>query len=143
MKVIYIASPYSVGDVAENVHRQIEAAHTILDMGHAPIAPNLSHFLHLHRQRPYRDWMEADRAIVAKVDIVLRLPGVSAGADEAVRLAAELGIPVAFGWADLGRMLVAANGKRRPLSTVAHSLLAGEARRGGAPSASRRPRVVP
>jgi hypothetical protein len=34
MKIIYIASPYTIGDVAANVHVQIEAAHKIMDAGH-------------------------------------------------------------------------------------------------------------
>jgi hypothetical protein len=102
MKVIYIASPYTMGDTAENVSVQIKAAHRILDMGHCPIAPLLSHFLHIHRQRPYEDWIEMDFALLKKADLLLRLPGESAGADNEVEEAVRLGIPVAFGWTALG-----------------------------------------
>jgi len=99
MKLIYISSPYTVGDIAENVAVQINAAHIIMDWGHAPLAPLLTHFLHMHRQRPYEDWMKVDlEALVPKSDIILRLPGESKGADREVKKAEELGIPVVYGW---------------------------------------------
>jgi hypothetical protein len=105
VKIIYIASPYTIGDVAANVRVQIEAAHLILDTGHCPVVPLLSHFLHIHRQRPYQDWTEMGLAIIPRVDIVLRLPGESRGADEEVRLAVKLGIPVAHGLDELSVVL--------------------------------------
>jgi hypothetical protein len=98
MKLIYIASPYTVGDVAANVSVQMDAAHRIMDMGHCPVVPLLSHFLHIHRQRPYQDWIDIDLAIIPRVDILLRLTGDSVGADGEVALATRLGIPVALGW---------------------------------------------
>lgn len=103
--VIYISSPYTVGDVGANVSRQIEAAHRIMDMGHAPIVPLLSHFLHIHRQRPYEDWMQVDLATVRVCDIVLRLPGESKGADREVEQAKRYNIPVAYGWDGLAKEL--------------------------------------
>ena len=101
MKVIYIASPYTKGDVAANVAVQIDAAHRILDMGHCPVAPLLSHYLHIYRQRPYEDWMQMDLALIPKMDVVLRLPGESAGADGEVDKARECDIAVAYGWEEL------------------------------------------
>lgn len=98
MKVIYIASPYTLGDVAANVAVQLEAAHKIMDAGHCPVAPLMSHYLHIHRQRPYQEWIDVDLALIPKMDIVLRLPGESKGADGEVALARKLGIPVVFGW---------------------------------------------
>lgn len=101
MKVIYIASPYTIGDVAANVAVQVEAAHRIMDLGHCPIAPLLSHFLHIHRQRDYRDWIACDIELVKRCDIVLRLPGESSGADGEVRMAMAWGIDVCEGWDEL------------------------------------------
>ena len=106
MKIIYIASPYTVGNSADNVHVQLEAAHRILDMGHCPIAPLLSHYLHIHRPRPYGDWMAMDLAIIKRVDILLRLPGTSPGADREEELARWHGIPVAHGWKKLRTLLL-------------------------------------
>lgn len=108
MAVIYIASPYTTGDVAANVASQIDAAHRIMDMGHAPIAPLLSHYLHIYRQRPYEDWINADLEIVKKCDALIRLPGESNGADNEVSMAEGLGVPVAHSWKDLEHKLTQA-----------------------------------
>lgn len=72
-----------------------------MDMGHCPIVPLLSHYLHIHRRRPYEDWIRMDLAIVPRADILLRLPGESKGADGEVALAEKLGVPIAFGWDEL------------------------------------------
>ena len=105
MTIIYITSPYTIGDVAANVAVQMDAAHRILDAGHCPVAPLLSHYLHIHRQRPYRDWVEMDLALIPKMDVVLRLPGESKGADGEVALAKALGIRVVYGWTELWETL--------------------------------------
>ncbi len=105
MKIIYIASPYTKGDMAANVAVQMNAAHRIMDAGHCPVAPLLSHFLHLHRQRNYQDWIDIDLVLIPRMDIVLRLPGESLGAKGEVEKARENNIPVAFGWGELGNML--------------------------------------
>ena len=105
MKIIYIASPYTLGDVAANVARQKEAAHRILDMGHCPIAPLLSHYLHIYRQRPYEEWLNMDLAIIPRVDVLLRLPGESKGAEQEIAHAENYGVPVVYGWDGLERFL--------------------------------------
>ena len=112
MKIIYISSPYTLGDVAANVCVQIEAAHRIMDMGHCPVAPLLSHYLHIHRQREYNDWMAIDLAIIPKMDIVLRLPGKSSGAEKEVALAISLGIPVVYSWEELTALLAKTQDER-------------------------------
>ena len=104
-KIIYISSPYTLGDVAENVSVQINAAHRIMDLGHCPVAPLLSHYLHIQRQRPYQDWMAIDLAIIPRMDLVLRLPGKSSGAEREVALALQLSIPVFYSWEALEQYL--------------------------------------
>ena len=101
MKIIYIASPYSIGDIAANVARQMEVAHLIMDAGHCPIVPLMSHYLHIYRRRPYQEWLNCDLALIPKVDLVVRLPGESKGADQEVALAESLNIPVVFGLVEL------------------------------------------
>lgn len=105
MKLVYIASPYTLGDAGENVHAQLQAAHTVMDLGHCPVAPLLSHFLHIHRPRPYEDWIECCLAQAAKCDLVWRLPGESPGAEREVALAHERRIPVALNLSDLKHLL--------------------------------------
>lgn len=94
MLKIYIAGPYTIGDVAENVSKAMQTAHSLMDYGMAPFCPHLSHYLHLQRQRKYSDWIELDAEFVKVCDALLRLPGKSVGADMEVAQAKELGIPV-------------------------------------------------
>ena len=91
---VYVAGPYTAPDPAVNVRVAMEAAHRLMDMGHAPYCPHLSHYLHIHRPRPYEEWMELDLAWVERCDCLLRLPGYSPGADREVENAEKIGIPV-------------------------------------------------
>jgi len=94
--LIYIASPYTIGDQAMNVRRQIEAGDQVLLKGHTPFLPCLSHFWHFVSPKTINEWMAIDRVILEKCDAVLRLPGESIGADEEVKHARELGIKVYY-----------------------------------------------
>src|ERR1035438_10125519 len=94
--LVYIASPYTIGDVAMNVKRQIDMVDELMNLGFAPFAPLYSHFQHLVHQRPYQDWVEIDLVWVEVCDCVLRLKGESKGADGEVKLALELGKPVFY-----------------------------------------------
>lgn len=96
MKMIYIASPYTIGDQAENVRKQLDAANELMDMGFCPIAPLLSHFQHIMHPRPYEDWLRIDEEKLRCCDAILRLPGESKGADREEALAIKLGIPVFY-----------------------------------------------
>ena len=99
-KLVYIASPYTVGDKLENVRLQIDAWHILRDAGFLPIAPLMSHYLHEVRNRDYEDWLDYDFQIISRCDMVVRIrphfDGVerpSSGADkeeeEAKRLELE------------------------------------------------------
>ena len=72
-KWIYIASPYTKGDVAINVRTQMTAFDKLLSMGVIPIAPLYSHFQHLFIPRPYQDWINLDLEIIQRCDACLRL----------------------------------------------------------------------
>jgi len=91
---VYIAGPYTRGDRSDNVRHAMRAAIQLLDAGHEPFCPHLSHFLDLMEPRPWEEWMRLDMAWLPFADAIIRLQGDSAGADEEVRLAAELGIVV-------------------------------------------------
>jgi len=92
MKRIYVAGPYSGGDVALNVRKAMEAGTQIINAGHSPFVPHLYHFLHLHEPQEYGTWMRVDAAWVAACDALLRLPGHSPGADAEMELASRQGI---------------------------------------------------
>jgi len=98
---VYIASPYTKGDVAVNVKTQIDAVDRLMNKGFAPFAPLYSHFQHIVHPRPWNEWLEVDLEWVKVCDCVLRLSGDSDGADEEVRVAKSLGIPIFYSFEDL------------------------------------------
>lgn len=95
-KIVYIASPYTIGDHAINVKRQIDMVDILMSAGFVPFAPLYSHFQHMVHPRPYEDWMEMDFIWISVCDCVLRLDGVSKGADDEVAHAIELDKPVFY-----------------------------------------------
>jgi len=96
MVVVYIASPYTIGDVAMNVRRQIEMSDRLMTLGYCPVAPLLTHFQHLCFPRPYEDWMRVDLEMISRCDALLRMEGESVGADREVAHALSIGIPVVY-----------------------------------------------
>ena len=101
MTHVYIASPYTIGDVAVNVREQMRIADQLMDRGYCPVVPLYSHFQHMYYPRPYDSWMEQDKERLARCDVVLRLPGESRGADIETDEAYGLGIPVFFSLSEL------------------------------------------
>jgi len=91
---IYVAGPYTGGDVAVNVRNAYEAADRLADLGFAPFVPHATHFWHMLFPRPYEFWLDLDNQFLPCCGAVLRLPGASTGADKEVQLAQRLGIPV-------------------------------------------------
>ena len=94
MRRIYIAGPYTHGDVAVNVRNALDAASRLLDAGFAPYVPHLMHFLHMIHPHLYEDWIALDLEWLAVCDGLVRLYGTSPGADREVAEARRLGIPV-------------------------------------------------
>ena len=91
---IYVAGPYTKGDVAMNVRSAIEAADRLLKAGHAPFLPHLAHFWHLVCPGPYEQWITLDLAWLPVCQAIVRLPGDSSGADGEIVEARRLGIPI-------------------------------------------------
>lgn len=94
MRRVYVAGPYTHGDVAVNVKTALDAAIALLDAGFAPYVPHLTHFLHMMHPRPYKDWIALDLEWLPVCDALIRLHGESPGADREVAEAQRLGIPV-------------------------------------------------
>lgn len=100
--LVYIASPYTKGDVAENVRVSCQMFDILLSSGLLnPIAPLWSHFQQIFYPRQYEEWMAYDFAIIERCDAVLRLPGESSGADREVAVCVGLGKPVFYTLRDL------------------------------------------
>ena len=96
MVVVYISSPYTIGDQAVNVRNQMVATDELMNKGYCCITPLYTHFQHMFSPRGYEDWMKVDLELVKRADVVLRLPGESSGADREVEHAKSLDIPVVF-----------------------------------------------
>ena len=91
---VYIAGPYSSPDPVINTSIAMQTWHKLWDDGFAPFCPHLSLFLHMQKERPYAEWLDADNEWVAACDALYRFSGHSSGADKEVELAKSLGIPI-------------------------------------------------
>jgi len=100
---VYIAGPYTKGDVAANVSKAITAAENLARHGYTPYIPHLTHFWHLIYQHEIDFWYKYDMEWLETCDCVLRLEGESYGADAEVKRALELGKKVYF--EDIGEEL--------------------------------------
>lgn len=98
---VYIASPYTKGDVAVNVRRSIDAWDLLTNRGFFAYCPLLTHFLHMIHPRSYEEWMEIDLHWLSECNCVLRLSGESPGADREVARAHELDMRVFYDIEDL------------------------------------------
>ena len=105
-KRVYVAGPISGGPdhpndsdtILLNVHAAIIAGQRLMRAGFAPMVPHLSHYWDkmFPGMNTWNDWLELDEAWIEKAELMLRLPGRSAGSDREVKLARKLGIPVYF-----------------------------------------------
>jgi len=99
---VYIASPYTRGRQADNVRRQVEAKHILLDHGYVPFAPLLNHYAEIYRHREEEEWFQWDIEWLLVCDVLVRITAYdengievpSIGADEEVKIAMENDIPV-------------------------------------------------
>jgi hypothetical protein len=112
MPVVYIASPYTHGDTAVNVHFQCSVFDKLLNDGRVlPIVPLWTHFQHTLFPRPYADWVAYDKELLKLCDCCLRLNSSntrlkyeearSSGADAEVDAFRVLGRPVFFSIGEL------------------------------------------
>jgi len=93
---VYIASPYTVGDPAVNVKRQIDVTDILLNHGFSPYTPLYSHFQHMVHPRSYEDWMKLDLDWIDVCDCLLRLDGESPGADTETEYAESIGLLIFY-----------------------------------------------
>jgi hypothetical protein len=98
---VYIASPYSNGDIATNVKFQMEVADKLMDLGFFPFVPLYSHFQHMFNPRTHTDWIRIDLVWLRQCDCIIRFYTSyngkvleSTGADIEEDEAKRIGIPV-------------------------------------------------
>jgi len=91
---VYIAGPYTLGDVALNIRQVLVVAEAIFEAGHTPFVPHLYHFWHLINPKPYDYWIKLDMEWLKICDALIRLDGKSSGADREVDWCRSNGVPV-------------------------------------------------
>jgi hypothetical protein len=91
---VYIASPYTIGDRQTNVDMSLDVAGELIELGYAPYAPLVCHYIESRKPQPYEKWLELDMEWLRRCHCVLRLPGESKGADLEVAEANKMGMPV-------------------------------------------------
>lgn len=91
---VYIAGPYTKGDVAINVRNALTAAEELTIKGFIAYVPHLNHFWHLVHPHDVEFWYQYDFHWLEVCDCLLRLPGESQGADEEMRRMIKLDRPV-------------------------------------------------
>ena len=94
MKYVYIAGPYTKGNVNDNVRNAVMTGDLAKQCGWVPFVPHLYHQWDMFSPHDYKYWMDLCFAWVVKCDLVIRLPGESSGADAECALARSKGIAV-------------------------------------------------
>lgn len=101
IKTVYVAGPLSCGDVGVNIRNAIDAAEELSAHGFMPFVPHLFFFWYLVHKHDYSFWISLDNTYLKLCDAVYLLPGKSPGAEDEVKLAKRLGIPVFTSMEDL------------------------------------------
>ena len=70
---VYIASCYTYGWMPDNVRRQLEAKHVLLDQRFVPFAPLENHFAEIFQHRKDSEWFEWDIEWLKACDILVRI----------------------------------------------------------------------
>lgn len=96
MIAVYIASPYTKGDIGVNVNKSMLMADYLEEFGFLAFTPLLSHFRHIINPRPYQYWLDTDLEWLLRCDCVLRMEGDSEGADKEVEFAKQNNKPVFY-----------------------------------------------
>lgn len=93
--LIYIAGPYTKGDPVQNTRRACLLADRLNESGrffaYVPHVTMLQHFL---TPQDHAFWVDYGCALVQRCDAVLRMDGISPGADRETAHAEGRGIPV-------------------------------------------------
>lgn len=99
--LVYISGPFSSAPTS-NTNRACRIWDSMRCSGLVtPICPHWSLIQDTLRPISHKEWIDYDLEVVARCDAVLRLEGVSVGADQEVDFATHRGIPVFYTTRDL------------------------------------------
>ena len=106
--MIYISGPITLPNPMHNTHTAIQLASRLLRLGFTPFVPHLSVLWDTVIPEKYEDWIAYDLRVIDRCDLVVRLPGVSRGADIEMDYAKEKGIAVLYlsDQADIGACMI-------------------------------------
>jgi hypothetical protein len=90
---VYISGPLTIGDQLSNASDMAVKATEVYRAGFIPINPSNPTW-HMVTPLSHDEWLEIDLSLVEVADAVLRIPGVSCGADMETAHALTHGIPV-------------------------------------------------
>lgn len=94
---VFIASPYTRGEIDKNMQNQKDISNKLIDLGFCPLPIALCyHQLAIDLPREYNVWIELTANWIQKCDCILRLPGESLGADNELEIAKELNMPIFY-----------------------------------------------
>ena len=96
IRYVYVAGPYTNGYPPENVRRAYAVAERLVAMGFEPYIPHASMLWDIYSPHEYEYWMARDMAWLEQCDAIVRMPGVSPGADRECAWAVKNDIPVYF-----------------------------------------------
>jgi hypothetical protein len=100
LATVFISGPYTVPDPEENVSQAMASFVRLRDAGYTPICPHLAHFVDKTHPRAYGYWLDYDFDLLALCGVLLRMPGLSPGAEREIQEAKRLHIPVWWGTAE-------------------------------------------
>ena len=98
---VYVAGPYTKGDVCINVKKAIDIGEELIQKGFCPYIPHLTHFQHLFHPHTWQEWLDLDFEWIKQCDYLLRISGESLGADKEVEFAKQNNITVVSSVNDL------------------------------------------
>lgn len=98
---IYVAGPYSKGDVVLNIREAVQVGDALRLWGHVPFIPHMTYAWHMIVPHEVEYWYEYDLQWLEKCDALYRIAGESLGADKEVARAKELGLPIFYNFTDL------------------------------------------
>ena len=91
--LVYVAGPMT-SDPYGCVGKACEAFDELRDLGLVPFLPQLSVLAEMVSPRDYEDWLAYDLDVIYNCAAVVRLPGLSPGADRECEYARFIGLPV-------------------------------------------------
>lgn len=91
---IYVAGPYTKGDVILNIRDAVYVGDTLRSMGHIPFIPHMTYAWHMIVPHEVDYWYQYDLQWLERCDALYRIAGESTGADREVERARELWLPV-------------------------------------------------